>query len=117
MLRKAGFPMYARVTTGQVDSDQLDTFLDQTRATAISRAKTLPGYVGAFMLADQESGKFIGISLWETEAIRQSLEDSGEAAAGRSRTGSLLNVIWNDPQYYEVRIAEGTFQEVNPSST
>ena len=104
--------MYARVTSGHVDPDQLDKFLDNARTFASPAARAHPGFQGSLVLADPENGKFIGISLYQTQADCQAVDDSGLSGAIRSRTGSLLNLIWDESANYQVRIVDGPFQPV-----
>jgi len=104
--------MYARVTSGHVDPDQLDKFLDNARTFSSPAARAHPGFQGGLVLADPQNGKFIGISLYQTEADCQAVEDSGLADAIRSRTGSLLNLTWDESGNYQVRIVDGPFQPV-----
>ncbi len=104
--------MYARVTSGHVDPDQLDKFLDNARTSASPAARAHPGFQGGLVLADPQTGKFIGISLYQTQADCQAVEGSGLAGAIRSRTGSLLNLIWDESANYQVRFVDGPFQPV-----
>ena len=104
--------MYARVTSGHVDTDQLDKFLDNARTSASPAARAHPGFQGGLVLADPQNGKFIGISLYQTEADCQAVDDSGLSDSIRSRTGTLLNLTWDETGNYQVRIVNGPFQPV-----
>jgi hypothetical protein len=109
--------MYAHVTIGHVEPSQLDKFLDTCRMTNIPGVKGQPGFESALVLADPESGKFIGIAFFQNAADRQAVEDSGFAARQRSQTGSLLDLTLNEPEFYEVRIADGDIREVERSAS
>jgi heme-degrading monooxygenase HmoA len=68
-----GLNMYARVTTVQVPTDQQDESIRQFREQTIPAARQQAGFQGAYLLVDRQSGKAIGITLWESEAaMRQS---------------------------------------------
>jgi hypothetical protein len=114
---KAGLVMYAHVTFGQIDPDQLDKYLDTIRTSSVPAVKEQPGYQGALFLADPHNGKFIAIAFFQTEADRQAIEDSGFADAQRSRTGSLLNLSREVPEFYQVRIADGNIRAVEGSAS
>ena len=64
--------MWARVSTTQVDSSQVDRLIDSFKETP-----DLEGMEGAWMLFDRERGQLMLMTLWESEAA---LKESAEAA-------------------------------------
>jgi heme-degrading monooxygenase HmoA len=81
--------MFARVITadaGDAGSDKLIRLADQQ----LPGARQLPGFAGFFLLVDDDAGKVMNISLWETreamEAVAQGtsegVHDEGVADTG-----------------------------------
>jgi heme-degrading monooxygenase HmoA len=57
--------MFARVTTAQAGAEGLDEVV-RLAQHEISGAQQRPGFAGFYLLTDDETGKLINISLWET---------------------------------------------------
>src|SRR2546425_867359 len=69
------FGMFARVTTLQGPSDQVDEGIKSVQEQVIPAARQMKGFQGMLALADRNTGKMLGITLWESEdALRQSEE-------------------------------------------
>jgi len=89
--------MYARVATFQNDPAKIDGAIAEIRENIEAGLPTMPGLEGAkfLMLADRESGKMIGITLFETEEAMR----VGDAAmnSGRGVAGSRSGV-----EFYEI---------------
>jgi hypothetical protein len=99
--------MYAHVNFGQIDPDQLDKYVETLSTLVVPVVKGRQGYQGDLLLVDPHSGKFIGIAFFQTEADRQAVEDNEYPKAEQSRTGSLFHITHSEPEFYEVRIADG----------
>jgi heme-degrading monooxygenase HmoA len=82
--------MHARVSIFEGSPDQIDDSLRQAREQVLPRAKEMDGFKGLIALGDRQSGKTLGITLWESEeAMRASeeaanrlREESAEAGGG-----------------------------------
>ena len=109
--------MYAHVTTGHINPGQLDKFIDTLRTSNLPAGRQQPGFQGVLVLADPQSGQFMGIALFQSEADRQAFEDSGFGQKQRSKTGTLLDVTIEEPVFYEVRIVEGNIRAVEGSAS
>jgi hypothetical protein len=83
--------MHARVTIANGDPARADEAVEAFRQGALQIVSAAAGYKGALLLIDRESGRGMGISLWESEeamrateeamdAFRASLPDSGMGA-------------------------------------
>ena len=84
--------MFARVgifqsTPERVDDDEAR----QAREQMLQTLQGLPGFAGLYVLGDRQTGKTIGISLWETEAgldaweqMRGGIVRNQAAAAGHT---------------------------------
>ena len=68
--------MYARVSTIQGPTEQLDEGLDRMKREVVPAVKQL-GAQGIISLADRTSGKSLTITLWDTE---EDLRESEERA-------------------------------------
>ena len=77
--------MYARVATFENDPAEVDSAIARIRENIDAGMPTMPGLVGAkfLMLANRESGKMVGIALFDTEEALH----AGDAARtpGRAR--------------------------------
>ncbi len=73
--------MFARVTSAQLEPEQVETFVSMIRDQVIPRAQNLPGFKGGYWLVDRSTGKGIGVTLFESEEAL----DASEAQANRIR--------------------------------
>ena len=82
--------MHARVSIFEGAPDEIDEGLRQAREQVLPRARQMDGFKGIIALGDRQSGKTLGITLWESEeAMRASeeaanrlREESAEASGG-----------------------------------
>ncbi|MCA1687595.1 MAG: hypothetical protein LC714_03130 [Actinobacteria bacterium] len=99
--------MYARVSTFQGLPDQTAEGIRIAREQILPAARLQDGFKGIYLLFDQESGRSVAITLWETEEDMRASEE----AALRTRTESaeaagecILGV-----ERYEVALQELSF--------
>ncbi len=83
--------MYARVSTIEGSTGQLDEGIDRMKSEIVPAVKQLGGQ-GIISLADRTSGKSLTITLWDTEEdLRESEERANQlrkqAAEGVGATG------------------------------
>jgi heme-degrading monooxygenase HmoA len=76
--------MHARVSIFEGSPDQIDDSLRQVREQVLPRAREMDGFKGLIALGDRQSGKTLGITLWESEEAMRASEE----AANRMRTES-----------------------------
>ena len=69
--------MHARVISGQIQADKMDEAVSTYENSVAPAAKEQQGNKGACLLTDSKTGKFISITLWETEADMTASEESG----------------------------------------
>ncbi|HEX2700471.1 MAG TPA: hypothetical protein VHM89_09755 [Acidimicrobiales bacterium] len=82
--------LFGRLTEIEGSAEQVDAMLDHLRGSVIPGVKEMAGSKGFITLVDRDSGKAIGISLWENrEAMvearnraSQLRSDSAQAAGG-----------------------------------
>jgi heme-degrading monooxygenase HmoA len=85
--------MFARVITAQAGNEGFDDLIDLAERQ-LPGARQRPGFQAYYLLADDETGKLIAISLWETrEQMEQvtrgtagGIHDQGIEAAGLTST-------------------------------
>jgi heme-degrading monooxygenase HmoA len=75
--------MHARVSIFEAGNpDQVDERLRQARQQVLPQAKQMDGFKGLIALGDRQSGKTLGITLWESEEAMRASEE----AANRLRS-------------------------------
>ncbi len=95
--------MNARIVMGQTQIDKKDEAVVIYRDSIVSAAKEQNGYKNAFLLTDSETGKFISITLWETEADMT----AGEASGYYQEQIAKLGALFASPptmEHYEVSV-------------
>jgi heme-degrading monooxygenase HmoA len=96
--------MFARVgifqsTPERVDDDEAR----RAREQMLQTLQRLPGFAGLYVLGDRQTGKTMGISLWETEAALHAWEEmradivrNRAAAAGHvEQEGASYEVVFS----------------------
>ncbi len=69
--------MFARLTTVQVNVENIDEVIKIFDEKVVPAAKSQKGYSGAYLLTDRKTGKGIAISLWDSEEDAVANEQSG----------------------------------------
>lgn len=72
--------MYARVTVVQASPDKIEQGIESFNSQVVPAVKGVEGYRAAFLLVERDSGKGMGITLWETEDARRRGAEAVEAA-------------------------------------
>jgi len=95
--------MNARIVSGQIQVDKRDEAIGIYRDSVVAAAKEQNGYRNAFLLTDSETGKFISITFWETEADMT----AGEASGYYKEQLGKIGVFFTGPptmEHYEVSV-------------
>jgi heme-degrading monooxygenase HmoA len=97
--------MHARVSIFEAGNpDQVDEMLRQARQQVLPQAKQMDGFKGLIALGDRQSGKTLGITLWESkEAMRASEEAANRL---RSETAQANGETIAGVERYEVGLFE-----------
>lgn len=98
--------MHTRVTRGKVNPDKSSEATAIYRESVVPAAKQLPGFMGAFLLEDPEkSGKFISITMWDSEASMNESESSGYY---KEQMGKVAAYFSEQPtmEHYEASVSE-----------
>ena len=69
--------MYARVVIGAMQLDKNDETVEIYKNSIVPAAKEQDGFKGANLFTDNQTGKFISTTLWETEDDMISSDSSG----------------------------------------
>jgi heme-degrading monooxygenase HmoA len=88
----------ARVTTSQrSDADEAKLFIEDY---AIPSLKQVPGFLGAYFLADREHQTGISITFWEDEAAAR--ESAIASAERRHQATAMTGAVFEAVDIYEV---------------
>ncbi len=80
--------MHARVSIFEGSPDEIDEGLRQAREQVLPRARQMDGFKGLIALGDRQSGKTLGITLWESEiAMLASEEDANRLREESAEAG------------------------------
>jgi heme-degrading monooxygenase HmoA len=96
--------MYARMTTFHIQPGTIDEAIRIVQ-DALPITKQQQGFKGGLALADESTGKLIGITLWETEAAMLANEANGYY---REQVGKIRSFLADQPlrEAYVAGIAE-----------
>ena len=96
--------MHARVSSFEGSPGPLDQLLSQVREEVLPRARQMEGFKGMIALGDPDSGKTMGITLWESEeALRASEEAANQLREESAEAGGDTIV---EVERYEVGVFE-----------
>ncbi len=96
--------MFARITTFEGRPERVAEFRHAMEEHVLPALRRLPGFKGVLFLADHESGKVLGVALWETEESMGASEESAywfraygaEAASERITGVERYEIILSD---------------------
>jgi heme-degrading monooxygenase HmoA len=96
--------MHARLTTLEGPPDKLEDATRHVREEVLPQSKQLDGFEGFVALGDPQSGKLLGVSLWESEEAMRSSEEAADRMRGESAqaTGAQIGGV----ERYEVAVFE-----------
>ena len=97
--------MYARVASGELNPGDVEKFVGMVRDRIVPGAQKLGGFKGGYWLADRESGRVLGITLFESEADLR----ASQAQADRMRDEASRQAGLTPPSFttYEVIASVG----------
>ncbi len=96
--------MFARMSTLEGPPDQVDEGLRYVREQVLPLLQQQDGFTGFIALADRQSGKVIGVSLWESEQAMQASEEVADRTrreSAETMSGTVAGV-----ERYEVALFE-----------
>jgi heme-degrading monooxygenase HmoA len=92
--------VYARVTVVQGAPEKIEQGIDSFKSAVLPAAKSVAGYKAAFLLANRQTGKGIGITLWESEDARR----RGAEAVDEARTATITALGGSVPPVEEFEV-------------
>ena len=96
--------MFARMSTLEGPPDQMDEGLRYVREQVLPLMQQQDGFKGFIALGDRQSGKLIGVSLWESEQAMRASEEAGDRARGDP--AEVVSASGVDVERYEVGLFE-----------
>ena len=98
--------MFARMTTLEGPPDQVDEGLRHVREQVLPFMQQQDGFKGFIALGDRQSGKLLGVSLWESEQAMQASEEVGDRT--RSDSAQAVGGTVAGVERYEVTLFEAS---------
>jgi heme-degrading monooxygenase HmoA len=97
--------MFARVSTIQGKSNQIDDGIRDYKEHVIPAIKNLTGFKQAFLMVDRKIGKTVSITFWETEQNIQASTSAADKvrAQGAKAVGAIQSPV---VEIFEVAVAE-----------
>ena len=96
--------MFARMSTLEGPPDQLDEGLRYVKEQVFPLMQQQDGFKGFIALGDRQSGKLIGVSLWESEQAMHASEEAGDRT--RSDSAEVVGASVMGVERYEVGFLE-----------
>lgn len=96
--------MYARVTTLEGPPDRIDDGIRHVREQVLPQLQQMDGFKGFIALGDRQSGKLLGVALWESEEALRATEEAVtriRSGAAEATGGTVAGV-----EQYEVTVFE-----------
>lgn len=98
--------MHARVTFGKVAEDKVEEATNTYRESVVPAAREQEGFRGAYLMGDPgKNGKFLSITLWESEEALRAGESNGYYLEQIGKV-ALLFTEQARVEHYEVSIDE-----------
>ena len=95
--------MYVRITQMKVPAGKLDTVTETFKQRVIPSASKQPGYVGAVLAADRETGIVSGGTYWDTVQSMNAAEEMGIQVRTTAAEASGSEII--DVDRFEITVA------------
>ena len=98
--------MHVRAVTVQIQPGKTQEAIDLFKESLVPALKAQKGFQGFYLMTDANSGKGLGISVWETEADMLAVESSG---AYQEQVSKFGDVFAGAPalEHYELSVDQG----------
>ena len=100
--------MNVRISRLQFPVGRLDDAIRSFQETTVPELKEVPGYAGAALQVNRETGQVAGVTFWESRAAMDGAEEAGTRGRQRAADASGGSVI--DVQRYEIVLMERAAQ-------
>ena len=89
--------MFSRVNFLETEPDRSDDVARVVREVVHPSISAEPGYAGYLVLADRETGRALGVTLWETEADREASDAKARHIRPQveAATGGTMRAVEN----------------------
>lgn len=97
--------MHARVTIVEAPPERMDDATRYVQEQVMPRLEQMDGYKGMIALGDQQSGKLIGIALWENQEALEATKDAASRireGVGDATGGTVAGVEEHEVAIFEV---------------
>ena len=105
--------MFARVTAIRTDPSRVDLGIANFKDAVVPIMRSAPGYAGAALLLDRETGEAAGVTYWETLAHMNAAEQIGQQARRQTREAAGAEVI--DVDRFELILLDRASDPAAPS--
>lgn len=95
--------MYSIAVTSQVQPDKVEEATSIFRDSVVPAYQQLKGFKHAYLFIDPDTGKSLGISIWETEADRSAVQSSGALQEQLAKFAAVLAAP-PSPGTYQVKV-------------
>lgn len=95
---------YVRMTTYEGDPSKLEETIRFVREQGMTPVRQLTGYQGTRFMVDRQSGKVVGVTLWENEEAARAMGDNLTPA--RTQFQQLLGAAGQTNEIFELVINE-----------
>lgn len=92
--------MFARVRITQGDPEKVEDGIRHFRETVVAGYKDAAGFKGAYLLVNRDSGKLMGITVWDSEANLQATAAASERL--RAAGTQVVSGTTPSPEVYEI---------------
>ena len=96
--------MYARITTLEGPPDKVDDSTRHVREQTLPQLQQMDGFEGFVALVDRQSGKVLGVALWESEEALRATEEA--VSSQRSGVAEAAGATVAGVERYEVAVFE-----------
>jgi heme-degrading monooxygenase HmoA len=105
--------MFVRLTAVRTDPSKIDLGIATFKDQVVPTIRSVPGYAGAGLLLDRETGEGAGVTYWETLAHLNAAEQIGQQARRQSSEAMGGEVI--DVDRFELVLADRAADPTAPS--
>jgi heme-degrading monooxygenase HmoA len=88
--------MFARVTTNQIKPEQIEAAVRTFREQVGELSKKMTGFKGSYLLVERQTGKIVGVALWDkkedldaSERVAADIRSRIRQASAASSTGTV----------------------------
>jgi heme-degrading monooxygenase HmoA len=104
--------MYARATAVRIDPSRIDQGITKFNEV-VPTLRPVPGYAGAALLVNRDTGEGIGVTYWDTLAHMNAAEQAGQRA--RQQSSEVTSAEVTDVDRFDMVLVERASDPSAPS--